>query len=738
MRTSLKVFLFILGFVLILLLSFMFFYLVMTRDAKLDKEKLVNMQRVITYYDKDNNKFAEESGGVAVTEIKKIPDHVKNAFIAIEDKRFYKHNGIDYRGLFRAALNNIKSFSFKEGASTICQQLIKNTHLTNEKTLKRKLSEIKLARQLEKNYTKDEILEKYLNTIYFGNGCYGITQASDFYFKKSPDELNIIEGALLAGLIKAPTHYSPISNKEKAKTRRNLVLYEMKEQGYLSNKAYKECINQPIIIQCENLNTKVDFLTLARNEFNNLIKNCPYKTKNFNVYTSYDPKLQQILVEEQLSSCKYENSSILLNKTGDIVAFQSTCIPQLRQPGSALKPIMVYAPAIETDSVFSCSPILDEKTNFNGYSPSNFNNQYYGYISVKESLAKSLNTCAVKLLNCVTVDKAKSYVNKTDISLSDNDDSLCLALGATEKGVNLRDLTSAYNVFINKGDFYSSSLINKISTANNETIYKNQKHAKNIFSDETVSILNDMMHYTVTNGTAKKLSYTKIPLYAKTGTVGNENGNTDAYTISYTSELVLGSWCGNIGKNLMDNSITGGNVPAKQSASIWSKIYKSELPSTITPSQNLQEEYIDKISYENNHIVKLADNNAPLRYKERVIFKKNKLPTLRSNEFTLPIIKKPIISVNYNEINIRLCLAEYYDAIIYKHFNNKKIAVYDTANNNKFLFIDTNIKPNEKYIYSVVPYYKTFEKTFYGKEIILDAIKTPSSIIDDWWKNELE
>ncbi len=738
MKTPLKVLLFVLGFILIIIISLITFYLIMTSNIYLDKDKLVNMERIITYYDKNGNKFSEESGGIAVTNIEKIPSHVKNAFIAIEDKRFYKHKGVDYKGLIRATLNNVKSFSFKEGASTISQQLIKNTHLSNEKTLKRKLSEIKLAKKLEKNYSKDEILEKYLNTIYFGNGCYGITEASKFYFDKTPELLNVNEGALLAGMIKAPTYYSPITNKEKSIKRKNIVLYEMKEQGYITEKDYKQYLAQDIAINSGNSSNSINFSTIARNEFNSLIKNCPYKSKKFNVYTSFSPDLQKILEDEIICSDEYQNSTILLNKYNEIVAFRSTRLPEPRQPGSTLKPLLVYAPAIETDMVYSCTPILDEKTNFNGYTPSNYNDKYYGYLSVKESLSKSLNTCAVKLLNHITINKAKSYLDKTDIKLSDNDNSLCLALGATEKGVSLCDLTSAYGVFLNEGNFYSSSIINKISTENNEIIFSNKKISKQVFTNETVGILNDMLEYTVQNGTAKKLSYTNLPIYAKTGTVGNENGNTDAYTISYTSEYVLGTWCGNCGKELMNNSVSGGTIPAKQSANIWNKVYINHKPTKIQQSENLQEEFIDKISYESNHIIKLADENAPLRYKELALFKKNKLPKARSTEFTSPTIKKPKISVNIYGIEIRLCLTQLYDAIIYKHQNNKKIAVYDTANNNKEVFIDKDVKDNQKYLYSVIPYYRTNEKTFYGKEIYLNSIKYTKQVNDDWWKNELE
>lgn len=737
MKKSLKILLLILGIFFILFLSVLTYVLIVFNSAKLDKNKLINMDKTITYYDKYNVKFAEESSGVSVTDLKKIPEHVKNAFIAIEDKRFLSHNGVDYRGLFRAFLNNAKSFSFKEGASTISQQLIKNTHLSNEKTLKRKLIEIKLAKELEKNYSKDEILEKYLNTIYFGNGCYGITSASNFYFNKSPELLDINEGATLAAIIKAPSYYSPLSNIDKTTTRKNLVLSEMKEQGYISNNDYIKYKNTPITT-CLSEQSNNNFLTLVRREFNDITKNYPYKYKNLNVYTSLDCSIQQILESEKICNDEFENANIVLDKNSNIVAFNSTCKIGNRQPGSTLKPLLVYAPAIETDAVFSCTPILDEKTDFNGYSPSNYNDQYYGYVSVKDSLAKSLNTCAVKILNYVGVDRAVSYLKKTDMVLDEKDNSLCLALGATTNGVNIIDLTSAYSVFLNKGYFYSASCINKITTENSSVIFAKKKANKKIFSSETIDIVNDMMLYTATNGTAKKLSYNNFPIYAKTGTVGSKNGNSDAYSISYTSEYVLTSWCGNNDKNLMSNNVTGGNQPTKQASNIWKKIYYSYSPSAISQSENICEEYIDKISYERDHVVKLADVNAPLRYKEVALFKKSNLPKERSTSFTLPKVENAKISVENNIIKISLCVAQSCEATIYKHCDNKKFAVFDTANNDDNVYIDKDIKKGKKYKYSIIPYFKINDIVVYGEEIFLEDIKIDDSKINEWWKNELE
>ena len=208
-KKSIKITLIVLGVILFIALAISVYYSVITYGVNLDKNKLVDMNSSIEFLDCEGNVIEEWSDDKFVTDAGDIPDYTLNAFVAIEDKRFYSHHGIDVKGLLRAAINNLKSFSFKEGASTISQQLIKNTHLSGEKTLKRKLLEIKLARQLEKNYTKKEILEMYVNTIYFGDGCYGITKAANNYFGVSPQELTLNQSAALAGIVKAPAVYSP-------------------------------------------------------------------------------------------------------------------------------------------------------------------------------------------------------------------------------------------------------------------------------------------------------------------------------------------------------------------------------------------------------------------------------------------------------------------------------------------------------------------------------------------------
>ncbi len=733
MKKALKTILIIVGILFIIFIGFLTFIFSMNQSIKLDENKLINPNKTINFYDSNNNLIVEESKGVSITKIENIPKHTINAFISIEDKRFYQHNGVDYRGLIRASLNNLKSFSFKEGASTISQQLIKNTHLTNEKTIKRKITEIKLAKKLEKNYTKDEILEKYLNTIYFGDDCYGITSASLHYFNKSPSKLNVNESAVLAGIVKAPSHYSPFVDIEKCTYRRNLVLREMYNQNYITKMEYDENINTSIKTNITNCEKEYDYLYLAKKEYAALKTFSPYQ-KQDNIYLSLNQDYQKIVKKSILdfNNIDCEKSAVLMDINGNILAYYSTCGDINRQLGSIIKPIAVYSPAIENNVVNSYTILNDVKTDFNGYSPSNYNDIYRGNITVKDSLAYSSNVCAVKLLNYVGIENACKILSKMDFNINDGDKALTLALGASENGEKLTTITSAYSIFANKGNYKRANCIKTIK--NGALSLPNPKKKEKIINEDTAYIICDMLKNNVQNGTAKKLSYCKNTLYAKTGTVGNKNGNTDAYVISFDSKLILGVWCGNKDKTLLNNSISGGTTPSLIAKNIWNDINDLTLNlNEIEKPSSIIETYIDKISLENENIVVLADKNTPERYKIKAIFKESSLPKNTSTRFSKPTIDNYKISVNNNLLCIRLCHTQYCEAKIYKLKNKDKELVYDSKKDKKDVYIE-NLIENQTYSYSIIPYYEINGEVFYGDEIILDTIKTPSELLgDNWW-----
>lgn len=734
MKKILKVFIMIFGCLLILLLGLTIYINVITAKVNLNTDKLVSFDRSISFYDDNGALLSEQSNGINLIEINSILPHTQNAFVSIEDKRFYKHNGVDYKGLLRALLNNVKSFSFKEGASTISQQLIKNTHLSNEKTLNRKILELKLSKQLEKKYSKKQILEKYLNTIYFGENCYGIKNASKLYFNKNVNDLTINESAMLAGIIKAPSFYSPYKNYQKCMQRKDVVLKQMLLQGYITKEQFNENYNKNVEI-CDVNSVLHNYISLAKKELNDIISKSPYEAKSLEIYTYCNIDLQNNLEKKlSISNLDANKSAILIGKDGQVNAYYSTCGDIPRQLGSVIKPLVAYAPAIDLDLVHSATKILDEKTDFNGYSPKNFNNLYYGNISVKDSLSVSSNVCAVKLLNYVGLKKASNYLNKLSIPLSKNDNSLAIALGSFENGVKLSEITSAYSVFNDNGNFSKPKFIKKIIDNNGKVIYENKTKKDSVFDETTISIMNDMMRNNVQNGTAKKLSFCNKILYAKTGTVGNKHGNSDAYTISYNNDYILGVWVGNQIYSNLDNAITGGNTPALISGKIWDDIQlKENNLGEIKLSDKVNEVYIDKISYDESGKIVLADDVASNRYKIKTLIKSNISQLEKSTRFSFPSIEKPKISVNNNSIEIRLCLTQYYDALIFKKENNKKYKIYDTKYGDKNLFIDNDLLPNKTYTYFVIPYYQVSDKIYYGKEIILQKIKSPTNIAGDWW-----
>lgn len=728
-----KVFFFIILTLLIIVASFFVYYLLVTKNSKLDESKLVNLERIVNFYDIDGNIISEQAGGVSVTPINNIPENVLKAFIAIEDKRFYSHNGIDGRRLIAATLKNIKSFSFKEGASTISQQLIKNTHLSSKKTISRKLSEIKLAKELEKQFSKNEILEKYLNTIYFGEGCYGITAASRFYFNKSPKDLSLNEGAALAAVIKAPSLYSPVHKNVECNNRKNIVLRKMKDNNFISDEEYNANINKEVISN-SSYDKNTAYINLVKCEIGNFLDQNAYTAKKIKVYTNFDKKAQEILEKNIGNKVQTDKSAVFMDNKNRIKAYYSTCGNILRQVGSALKPLAVFAPAIEYNVVSAETPILDQKTNFNGYAPSNYNDKYYGYVTVRDSLAKSLNVPAVKILNDTGLEKVRNILKKLQLNVTDKDNSLTLALGCTNSGISLTNLTAAYGIFYNYGKYFYPRTVNKI-TSDEKTIWAAEEDGKKIIGEDTAYIVSDMMRTAVTDGTAKKLNYLNFPVCAKTGTVGGKSGNSDAYSISYNGKYSLGIWYGNKDNSIMDNSVTGGTYPTKAAYKFWKELapdYKTlEMPNDVCI------EKIDKISFNDDHILVKAEENAPNIYVKKAIFKKDNLPSTRSNRFSNPKLESFNLLVNKSEITIQLCLAEYYGVSIIKQSNNGSTVIFDGKGKSVPINIEDTITDCNSYIYYAIPYFKNNNTVVKGQPVELGKVKI-SYNDGEWWKDDFE
>lgn len=715
-----KIFL-LLSLIFVLLISLVF--ILIDDDFDIDK---INYSAVnFEFYDDDlrliTNKSSKNNNDYV--KISTLNKHTLNAFIAIEDRKFYTHNGIDYKRIVGATINNLKSFSYKEGASTITQQLVKNTYLSSEKSVYRKLKEIKIAKKLEKTHTKDEILEAYLNTIYFGKGAYGLQSASRTYFNKNASELSVNESALLAGVIKAPTTYSPINNYEKALNRKNVVLKSMLDSGFISNKEYQTLKNQEITLsKGSNKNFYDDYLDGALSQFENSNLFSPYINKTIKINTFLNVELQR-----EISKYNVENhscSKIVINsKNNGVAAYYGENSNLKRSPASCVKPWLVYAPMFEENFIKQSSVLSDEEVDFNGYKPKNYNDKYYGKVTVKDALIKSLNVPAVKLLSDFTIKKANKYTKKMCVDLTN--ESLTSALGAIQNGLTLKELSEKYSVFNDNGNFSTSSFIKSIYI-NNVKVYEFLPLKSEVFSDDTVFLINDILKENTKIGTSKKLKDFTFDLCAKTGTNGNNNGNIDAYSISYTTDNIIGVWVGNLDNSLMENSITGSNHPTIITGKILSFLYKDHKPSDFIVPTNVSKVKIDKNLLFEDNIEVISDTGETFYYKNKTA------PTKILKEESAAKLLSHSISLKNGLVEIKMQSKNAQKIEIIREFNGSKNVIYSGSVITKFC---DNIYDFGEYNYKIILYNndKSTEvklNSIYFTKENLDILKDDNWLLD--------
>lgn len=632
-----------------ILLSGSILFLKTTADTVLDVEKIERTKSCsnIIILDSDGKKINASNvfEDDVYVQLNEIPNYVIQAFISVEDKRFYKHNGIDYIRMAGAIMNNIKSGKFSQGASTISQQLIKNTHLTREKTIKRKLKEIKLAYLLERKYSKQDILEMYLNNIYFGNGCYGIENASKFYFDKTAKELTIGEGAMLAGVINAPSIYDPIHKKENSEKRKQLVLKLMCEDGVLSKESYVKIANNYENIVKNTIKTSKIYTKAIINEVCDIlnINDGQLRNKDLVIHTSINSCLQNNISKLVSSGGlvpKTENGenasvSVLVvdNKHKSVVAFSNNTkynlLNKKRQPGSTIKPLLVYAPALESGNIYPESIIIDESININGYSPRNANKTYLGAISLREAVEKSLNIPAVKTLSNLGVSKAKRFANRLGINFAETDQNLALALGGMTNGVSIKELADAYSTFATEGAYCESMFVNKITDEQNNIIYERKINNEQVMTSATAYLMTDILKGVVENGTAKRLKNISFDIASKTGTVGgvDTNFNTDAINVSYTSEHTIVSWISSNSSGLLPSFVNGATYSTEISKSVLDNLYGLNSPARFIAPDDVVCLDIDTKSLLNNK-VEIADSSVGMRDKKSALFNVRYIPPL--------------------------------------------------------------------------------------------------------------
>ena len=567
----------------------------LTRDMR---QKLENIRMASAVYDRSGRLIGNLYYYRRIWQpLSKIPRNLQNAVVAIEDARFYRHNGIDLRGMARAVMRDLIPGHSLEGGSTITQQLAKIVLLSSERTLSRKLQDISYALEIEKVYTKQEILELYLNSVYLAHGNVGMEAASRYYFNKSTSQLSLEEAALLAGLIRSPENYSPTKHPQAARERRNVVLKEMLEQKYISQSQYKRAVASGlhVVKQGESAGVGAYFLDYVR-EY--LVKNLGFSEDElrwggYKIYTTLDLNYQRRaeLALQQIPgfSAKIQPQAALVTldpTNGGILAMVggrdyarsqlNRSITAYRQPGSAVKPF-VYATAFEKGaynaaSVFEDKPLSITLENGTVWTPTNYDNTYNGRMTLREALRQSVNSVAVQLLQAVGVDAVaeqmeKMVINSLVKSGSNNDLNLApLALGGLTKGVTPMELALAYTPFANQGNLVKPFAVRKVLDGHGNLLKQFAPASPQpALSPQTAFIMTMLMEDVIDRGTGVRAKLPERPAAGKTGTTSDY---TNAWFVGYTPDLLTTVWIGN-DRQGVPMRYKEGNIGSASAAEIW-------------------------------------------------------------------------------------------------------------------------------------------------------------------------
>ncbi len=510
--------------------------------------------------------------------LREMPAYVPRAFIAIEDRRFHEHYGVDPMGIGRALVANVLHRGVAQGGSTITQQLAKNLFLTQERTITRKMQEVLLALWLERKFSKTQILELYLNRVYFGAGSYGIEQASQRYFGKSAKNIGLAEAALLAGLVKSPSRLAPTRNFDAAEQRAKIVLAAMAELGYINRASEKTALARPpkIVAQAGNgsINYVADWVMDVLNDVLGHVE------EDVVVQTSIDGALQanaeKSLTDELAAKGDKagvgQGALVAMTPTGAVRAMVggrsyadsqfNRAVAAKRQPGSAFK-AFVYLTALERgltpDTVREDRPIKVKD-----WQPENYSREYFGPVTLTKALAMSLNTVSVRLTLEMTPMAVIRTAHRLGIA-SKLEPNASIALGTSE--VSMLELVGAYAAFANGGYAVMPHVIERITASNGKVLYtRSGQQLGRIIEARYVAMMNAMMQETLTIGTAHKAALPGWPAAGKTGT---SQDFRDAWFIGYTSKLVTGVWLGN-DDGSPTKKVTGGGMPVE----IWSRFMR--------------------------------------------------------------------------------------------------------------------------------------------------------------------
>ena len=561
-------------------------------------------QMATVIYDKNNN--VVDTLSVEAREVAKLEDispYVKDAFLSIEDKRFYSHHGLHFKGIFRAVVTNFLKGKAKQGGSSITQQLAKNAFLTPERTVSRKVKEAILTYQIERTYTKDEILERYLNEIYFGSGSYGIRNAAEQYFRKDVKDLNIAESALLAGIPNRPTKYDPNRHLDNALHRKDVILKEMYSDGRITKEEYEEALEYKFELENEDniknvpANTSIIYNKRTKNSYKNpelttivedylaeIYDDEQIYTSGLKIYTTIDLEYQKVAKETFNSYAYFKNNDIngamitLDPFTGGIISivggknfragnFDRATMAK-RQLGSSFKPF-VYLEALQ-NGFNPYSVVVSDYAAFGKWAPKNFDGRYTYNSTLVNSLNLSLNVPAVKLLDAITVEAFKEATDG-NIKLSSEVKDLTAALGSVDSTpVNV---AANFSIFVNGGYIVKPNIIREIRDNQDILIYVAEIEKTKVYDSVDVSVVTAMLKTVVSNGTA-----TKAKVYDKSGKqiqqggkTGTTNEHRTAWFVGITPEYVTACYIGRDDNKPMYGKATGGSAVAP----MWAKYYQT-------------------------------------------------------------------------------------------------------------------------------------------------------------------
>ncbi len=671
-----------------------------------------------------------------VIPLENIPLRTRQVFLAAEDLRFYDHPGVDVVRLFGALAANIREGSYAQGGSTITMQLIRQSHLSTQKTIARKLEEIWLALQLERQLTKDEILSMYLNYIYFGSGAYGIQAAAQTYFGVDADDLSLAQAASLAASIKAPSYYSPASPKVN-ENRRKYILGVMLANGMIDQAAHDAAQAEKVAAVKQEPAALAHgwFVDAVLDEAEQLLgmTSDQVLTGGFVIQTTLSREHQQVL-EDQFTKdvfppnaqdgTQVQAAAACVNtQTGEVLAIVggrsydvrrgfNRATRLRRQPGSALKPLVVYAPAIDRFGYTPASVLKDEPTDFNGYKPRNAGYNYYGNVSIRSAVSSSLNVAAVALLDQIGVQAGRDYLQKVGIRLDDRDANLSLALGSMTYGVSPVELAAAYAPFGNGGTFRKAHFIRKITDPAGRTLYQHRDEGERVLKSTSAYLMTSVLQSVTSSGTGAKLSAAGTPVAGKTGTVNmTGGGNRDIWMAAYNSEISCAFWMGfdaPDANHKLQNWVSGGDYTAAMARNYFQALYqnRSDKPQFTRPDGIVARE-IDRQAIKWKGEAMLAVDLTPKNYRYTEYFADGTQPTRKSDIWTPPRSLNSF-SIGHSSDGYPLLRLQPADTALYRvqrdtYGESFVLTELYGGQGETLYYTDTSAKPGVIYTYRVIP-----------------------------------